>query len=429
MALTNQQIATRNSFLMVLEGTLFWAGLSFLEGNTVISVFMDQTTGSAAMAGLAATLKSGMFIVGQFILGMFVHRIRIQSHFMAIVGCLSRPLMLLMVPLLLGGLSGQAAAWVFLILYGLLFFADGMVGLCWNEICARTLAPSRRGEVIALQQTFSGLVGLASGAIIRQVFASEITMQQQFAIIFGLSGVLTTLDAVILCLIHDRKHASRPDMKPLSPARYMTTLVPLISGNPGVRRVLLARALYLLTLMSAPINILFGIRQGGLNAAQQATLVFMPVIGQIIAGVLWARVSKRLGYPIMMLMAEALGIACALLNLLCMWMARMGLSVMIPLSLAMILVSLNTSAYLAFQNHMVVIVPEDKRALYLVLASILMAPLSLATYFAGLISEQFGFLPVYLIMLAAGVCGVILIYRNFLSPNSPLPESDRRAEI
>ena len=95
----------------------------------------------------------------------------------------------------------------------------------------------------------------------------------------------------------------------------------------------------------------------------------------------------------------------------------------------MILVSLNTSAYLAFQNHMVVIVPEDKRALYLVLASILMAPLSLATYFAGLISEQFGFLPVYLIMLAAGVCGVILIYRNFLSPNSPLPESDRRAEI
>ena len=41
---------------MILEGTLFWAGLSFLQGDTVITNFIRLTTGSAALAGLAAAL-------------------------------------------------------------------------------------------------------------------------------------------------------------------------------------------------------------------------------------------------------------------------------------------------------------------------------------------------------------------------------------
>lgn len=424
MIASESHLARRNSVLMTLEGTLFWAGLSFLEGNTVISVFMNETTGSAAMAGMAATLRTLLFLVGQFVVGMFIHRVRVQSRFMAIVGCLSRPLILLAIPALLGGASGPAAAYLFLALYGLTFFCDGFVGLCWNEICVRTLPLKRRGEVISLQQTFSGLVGLMGGAALRAILGSSLSMQHQFSIIFGLSGLCMVLDAIVLCLIRDVPHPSAPERPVPSLSAYLGQFVPLFSQSPTVRRVLLGRALYLLTLISAPINILFGI-QAGLSTAQQATLVFMPVVGQIAAGLLWARVSRRWGYPMMMLMAQVLGVLSALINFACLGFSAMGWPVMAPLSLVMVLISINTPAYTGYFQHMVACVDADNRALYIVLASTMMAPLSLGTYFAGIICERWGYAPVYLIMLAAGLCGLWVVWSGFFSERSPLPAEHR----
>lgn len=55
----DQRDVDRNATLMILEGTLYWAGLSFLQGDTVITNFIRLTTGSAA---LAATVKTLMWL-------------------------------------------------------------------------------------------------------------------------------------------------------------------------------------------------------------------------------------------------------------------------------------------------------------------------------------------------------------------------------
>ena len=429
MNLTKEQITARNSILMVIEGTLFWAGLSFLEGTTVISVFMYAMTGSAAMAGLATTLKAVMFTLGQFIAGTFIHKIRIQSKFMRIMALVSRPMILIMIPFLLSGLSGNAAGILFLVLYSCMFLSDGFVGLCWSEISVRTLPVQRRGEVVALQQTFSGLIGLLAGGIIRATFGSSLTTTHQFALIFAFSGLMLLLDLVVLFLIKDVPHPSSPEKPVLNLKAYAKTMVPLVSHNKSARHIFYARALFLITLMSAPINILFGKNVGGLSESQVNGLVFMPVIGQILAGLLWSHVSRRQGYPFMMLISEILGILSALLGFACLLFVRLGLPIIIPLSISMVLIMLNTSAWIGYQNHMIVIVPEEKRALYIVLANVLMAPLALAPFFAGVISERWGYAPVYGIMLLAGCLGALLVYRSFFSKGSNLPTEHRHNPI
>ena len=40
----DEKTANRNARLMILEGTIFWAGLSFLQGDTVITNFIRLTT-------------------------------------------------------------------------------------------------------------------------------------------------------------------------------------------------------------------------------------------------------------------------------------------------------------------------------------------------------------------------------------------------
>ncbi len=68
----DEKAVNRNANLMILEGTLFWAALSFLQGDTVVTNFIRLTTGSAALAGFAATVKSLMWLIGQFAIGLFI---------------------------------------------------------------------------------------------------------------------------------------------------------------------------------------------------------------------------------------------------------------------------------------------------------------------------------------------------------------------
>jgi MFS family permease len=404
----DEKAVNRNANLMILEGTLFWAGLSFLQGDTVVTNFIRLTTGSAALAGLAATIKSLMWLTGQFAIGLFFHRFRAQSRTMGIIGFICRPMVLLMALIMAVGLTGPAAAWGFLTLYALFFLTDGMLSLCWAGINARTLPLKRRGEVMSIQQTYAGLAGLASGWALRSILGSAMTFQMQYAVIFALAGGLMILDAVVLSRIRDIPHPCAPDMPPIHPVRYIRRLMPILKRDLQLRDTLIARILYTVTLVASPINLMFG-RDAGLTESQLATLVFMPVAGQIISGVLWAQVSRRASYPVMMRLAQALGVFCALTNILCFFMEREGMPVMGMLSVAMILVTINTYAVTGFYQHMISLTDEDGRADTIVLAALVLAPLSFATYLAGAVVERFGYLPVYLAMLAAGILGWILV--------------------
>ena len=407
----DEKVANRNARLMILEGTIFWAGLSFLQGDTVITNFIRLTTGSAALAGFASTTKTLSWLLGQFIMGLFIHKFRSQSRLMAVVGFASRPLILLMTLIMVLNVPGEVSAWLFLLLYALFFLTDGMISLSWLSICTRTLPIARRGEVVTIQQTFAGIVGLGVGWVLKTLLGSDLPFQTQYAVIFSLAGALMLLDSVALSLIRDVPHASSPDEPPVHPIRYIKRMLPILKDEPQVRRSLIARMVYTLTLMAAPINLMFG-REAGLQEAQLAILVFMPIAGQIVSGVLWSQVCRRLSYPILMRMAQALGILCAVSNIACYLMAEAGLPVMAMLSVAMVLVSINTAAGNGFFQHMIAETPESKQSDAIVLSALMMAPLAFSTYLAGVIVEFAGYLPVYLIALAAGTVGWILLRRH-----------------
>ncbi len=425
VAIDRAALARRNALLMIIEGALFWAGLSFLEGNTVVSVFMERSTGSTAMAGLASTLRQVMYLLGQFIVGMFIHRIRVQRRFMVIMAFICRPLILLMLPALLGGVTGMGSVVLFLGIYSLFFLTDGFVAMCWNQVCIRTLPLGRRGEVLSLQQTFAGLIGIAAGFALRSILGGPLSTGQQFSIIFGLAGFFLVVDALVMSRIEDVPHASEPDRQVPSLPQYIAQFLPLLRENRTVRRVLLARALYLMTLISAPLNILFGVELGGLNTAQQATLVFMPVLGQVAAGLLWARLSRRKGYPVVMLLAQCIGVAGAAASFVCLGFVGLGWPVFIPLSVTMVLIGVNTPAYQGFFQHMCACVEEEKRALIMVLASIVLTPLAFGPYLAGVLCEWAGYAPVYGIMLAMGLAGLWVTWDSFFSHRSMLPVEHR----
>ena len=75
MTTENAKISKRNYYMMIIEGSLFWIGASFIDGNAVVSVFINEATGSLRLAGLAAALRNAAPIVAQFLLGMYIAQV------------------------------------------------------------------------------------------------------------------------------------------------------------------------------------------------------------------------------------------------------------------------------------------------------------------------------------------------------------------
>ena len=44
MTTENAKISKRNYYMMIIEGSLFWIGASFIDGNAVVSVFINEAT-------------------------------------------------------------------------------------------------------------------------------------------------------------------------------------------------------------------------------------------------------------------------------------------------------------------------------------------------------------------------------------------------
>ena len=72
----NERISRRNYLLMIFEGAVFWIAASFIDGNNVVSVFINEATGSLQLAGLFGTTLapiSGHFGWPFGILAGFIH--------------------------------------------------------------------------------------------------------------------------------------------------------------------------------------------------------------------------------------------------------------------------------------------------------------------------------------------------------------------
>ena len=135
--------------------------------------------------------------------------------------------------------------------------------------------------------------------------------------------------------------------------------------------------------------------------------------------------SRLKGYLTMMMAGHVLGLVTALLNFAAYACAAAGRSVMLPLCAAMLAVSINSQAGNGYSQHMIAIVDEESRASYIVLMSLISAPMALSTTFAGYLADSWGFLPVYAFVAVFAVVGMVQTWHFFFSARSPLPPEQR----
>lgn len=411
------KLRKRNFLALMLEGTFFFTGLAFLDANAIIPVFIYTFTQSLQLAGLATTINMASSILTQTLVGPYIKRIINVPAFIIKIMFIFRPLPLLMIPVLFGHFNPFVTVSLFLIIYAMLWGSDGWIVLPWSDLFARTVAPEKRGKLLGYQQLLGGIGSLAAGFIIKSTLENPgYSNEVRYSIIFGCAATLLIISSIAMLFARDLPR--KPSIEKVNHVHYYRQLPFYLRKNKAFARMAIVRILASVTGMISPFLILFGKGLFQLNGSQISTLIYVQIIGGLVGGIVWGNISSRMGNKFVIMISQIIGLILPILALGCLLLKGFSLPYFIlwPIAFAN---GLNMGSWLGFMNYTMDVVNEEERTIYLLLNSLITFPLTLLSYFAGILADQWGFIPLFAI---SGTSAIIAIYlsRRLKSPQQML---------
>jgi hypothetical protein len=399
------KLRKRNYASFLAEGSFFTAGLSFIDSNAVVPVFIFAYTQSILLAGLAATINFASSIIMQTLVGPYVKGIRNIPRYVSTVMFITRPLPLLIIPVLFLDLSPWLTTGIFLFLYALLFAGDGLIIVPCIDLFGRTIESGKRGLLLGNQQVLGGIGALLAGSAVKATLDSSLlNNNQKFSIIFGGAVAIMTLSSVAMSFSRDLPR--KVSLEKPNPRRYYRQMPEHIRRHPLFLQVALTRILSIIVAMVAPFVILFC--QDLLSLAQKevSTLIVIQIIGSLLGGFLWGKISQRIGNHRVILISQSLGLILAL-SVILLAMAPHG---MMPVYLLWPLVlanGINMASWIGFLSYIIDIIPPEERTVYMLISNLLTFPFAFLTFLAGIIAQSFGYAPIFAISAIAACMAVI----------------------
>jgi MFS family permease len=402
-------IYRRNYIALLCEGTFYYTGMSYIDANAVVPVFIFAYTHSMKLVGLAITINMASMAIAQILIGPSIKSIRNMKSFIARGMLLYRFIPALMVPVLLAGLRNDATVVIFLVIYGMVFVGEGLIVIPWNDMFGRTILPEERGRLLGNQLIVGGIGCLLSGLLIKFLLDSKtLSDAQRFSIIFGCAGFFLTISSI--CMFFSRDLPRTVSARPPSSWHYYSQMLVYLKKNKDFSRMVMIKILAVFSGMVAPFLILFGEKNFILSPTQVSTLVYIQIAGGLVGGYVWGRISHRLSSKHVILTAQIFG----LIILTCSLASHLvkGLNAFWPIMWLVILLNgMNMGSWIGIVNYIIDIVSEEDRTVYLLLSNLITFPLTALSFLAGLLIDITGFLPLFLISFTAVVAAVVLSLR------------------
>lgn len=393
----------RNETALLWQGIIFTAGLCYIDANAVLPVFVSSMGGSLALAGLVNAIHVVPSILGQFFVGVQSGRIRNLPRYITAVMSVAYFLPAVGGIVLFSGAGPSASLAVVLALYGLLWAGDGSVAIGWFDLFGRAADPRRRGMIMAWQLLFGGILALGGSSVVRIVLGAEgLPVTYRYAILFCMAGLIMAGSAVPMSFVRDAPHrvVTHEGLR-----SHLSSFPALFRASPIFRHMTAVQALQGIATMALPILVLFSGRTFSLSLAATAWLVTAQMAGSLSGGLVWGFVSHRLGNSRIIQLNQ-----CNILTIMALaTVASFTGAAWLAFPLAF-LAGITFSSWLGYPNYIIDTMDEAKRPQYLVMSSLVGLPFTLMPWVAGMLAERFGFVPVFLLCIAAATASLTLSF-------------------
>ena len=395
----------RNFAMGVVNGAAYGVAETMIDSALVMSWLVSQLTGSSFIIGLISPIRNaGWFLPQLFISGYAQRQERKMPIYHACSVVRSASVALLAAAVwFLGPRHPAALLACLLVLISLLALGEGVSGISFLDIVAKTIPARRRGSFFALRSFLGGVLALGSSAAVRYVLsdASGLAFPSNFALLFTLAFVATTISVAGFSSI----------IEPVEPvdARNVPLLAQLRRAwgfarrDRNFARLIGARTLLVVGGgMATPFYIVYAKDLLGAPASSVGTYLLTLTLSSILANLVWGRISARYGNKMVITLSAVAGLGAPIAAL------AAGSAGSLPLFfLPFALQGVYQSSIMIGQVSFVLdIAPAGDRPIYIGLINTILGITSLTLAASGLIVDALGYHALFAIAALFFVLGL-----------------------
>ena len=400
--------ATRNFILNVLDGGIFFFGLSMVSRYTVLPLFIERLSGERWMQGLIPTMTyAGWFLPGLFIAPFVLARPR-RLPFLLIATAIERlPLLLLGLLLVLRPDAPTATLLVaFLLLYIVHAFAAGVAGIPWQDFISRIIDQKRWGIFFGAQSGLGGLLGIGGAAIATVVLATQPFPQSVGYLALGCFVAMV----ISFGFLANTIETPREPPPRQSFGTFLRGVLPLLRRDERFRRYLLSRAAIALGLIGHSFVTAAALERFALPDRDVGIFTGALLAAQALANVGLGALADRWGHKQVLEVSTVIGALAMVITIFA--------PAPVWILLAFVLVGaaqagvMLTGFTLVFSYSQ----PED-RAAYIGVANTALAPVvSLGPLMAGVFAQAAGYNALFVVLIAIALAGLAMLHWRVPDP-------------
>jgi MFS family permease len=301
-ARTESEVATEveqnyrwNFTVNFLDGMIFWFGLNFISGSTIVPLFVSKLTDNPLMIGLVAVIAQASWYLPQLFSAGFIEKLARKKPVVINLGFfLERlPVWLWAPAALIAPYSPSLALFLFFLGYAWHGLGAGVVAPAWQDLIARCFPANRRGRFWGITNFVGTGVGTL-GAIFSSWLLQNYTFPLNFGLVFSIAATALTVSWFFLALT--REPVRPTAVTPQVTIQLWPKLKQIIRQDRNFRNFLQFRILLALGTMGLGFVTVAAIQRFQVPDSTVGFFTVMLLLGQTTGNLLSGWLADRLGH-------------------------------------------------------------------------------------------------------------------------------------
>jgi MFS family permease len=304
---------------------------------------------------------------------------------------------------------------LFFIVYVISSISNGIAGLPFLEVVAKTIPPQRRGEFFAWRMGLGGLGAIAASLLVRWAIDPGSFLKYPYN--FGLLAFLYFIGASVSLLIFNRvdekdDHQTQPV---LSLKSQIIKGIKVAKSDFNYRDYMIMQSALIISGAGIPFFAIYVQRSFNVPPNLIGVYLFTLATSSFVANYFFGRLSRFMGYRKVMLMAAVAGIIMYILVILLTLISEISIIPTLWASYWLIPVFIfsgfrSTGIGVAGNSLLIELSPVSDRSLYLGFTNSILGLVLLSTCVLGLVVEVLGFEIIFIICLFFNLISLYAIY-------------------
>jgi MFS family permease len=394
---------SRNSRYHIIEGALYISTGALIPAQTMMPALIKRLGGGDVLIGAWPVVVYLAFFMPQVISANYSSALQYRKPTVLRRGFIQRLHVLLLACAI--ALFGASAPTLALTLIFLLYISNqataGFVSPVWMDFLAKTTSPERRGKLMGWRTSLAAALGFVNGFILITLL-TMLSFPYNYASAIGLAFVYQMSSLIVQRRVVEEAPSIITNSVRLS--ELFGRVRTIVAGNRIFRKFLIASALLTISFSSVAFFTVAAMKRFDLSESIVGVFTVVMIAGQILSGVFLGWIADAKGTKSSLVICAA----SLLLSIATAWFAQ---SVeWYYFVFAFFGINVGAETFMRY-NFAVECAPEGDRQMYIGLMNAWFAPFYLFAPFAGWLSALYGYNVVFIISLAVGIAGIVLLLR------------------